>query len=1045
VTHRAHTMDKAQFDRIVGLLAPLMDKAADRLAIVRQALFGCEVLPFIDWEGGEFAFTVNLLHKLVEFGEWPKGKPAVVSLLEGLRDKVGVTKQAEIDLLIAALMPKAPDKPFVFISYARADGAAQAEHLYTDLRRRGFDAWRDTRDLDPYAGFDAEIETALEQATHVAILVTPDVKRENTFVRLEIAYALAHNKPLIPLLFPGGHRPITIINHTFIPFADWDAGFAQLLERLKRGSTEPLTPETRRERELAYLQRIAEQYERWLYLYTDLAGQAERKRDKPKVAVKSHALKYVNVENEVYRERGFIESGEMERVPVRDLREVVREGGIVLIGEPGSGKTVTLQRLAYEFAVAAVEDASAPLPLFVPLGSYRGGGAVEEEAPSEASSMPLHTYDGRPFEEHLAAYFGSLNPADYLPSRLILLLDGLNEMPRHQVEAVDAWLRAHRDVRAVVTCRRLDYAALKALPLRRVDVAPLDVGRIRLFIGNYLEDDDRDRLFWALAGDDMRNMWALWQAANLTFEDFWGGDDVKDKAHPVYNASNDKLDAQYNAMRTAMREKNALPGLLGLLTNPFLLNISVEVFIASGQPPRNRGQLFAAFVDLLIEKRGRPAVPEAEWIDAPTQKAALAKLAYQMQVEGMGTSVPTAWARAALGANGDRLLYLAQAATLLTVDPVNDEVKFFHQLLQEYGAAVELGAALRRGASAAEYWLEGWATPSGWEETAVLLAGIFAPSEGGAARVADWLVEIHPIIACRALLESEAQPPKATVERVQMALVAAMTGDAPPIARAAAGRIINRLGDPRQGTGLKQDRLPDIDWVHIPAGELVYGEGDDKKILHLSRFFISRYLITNVQFAAFVNAIDGYVNPAWWTVAGLEWKGEQTIPEEYGDADFRLPNHPRVYITWYEAIAFCRWLSDKLKRVITLPTEQQFERVARGTAGNEYPWGSEYREDCANIDTSWDDEKNYVGQPTAVGIYPRGTSVEGVYDLSGNVWEWCLNEYYRPENVQAEGAKTRVLRGGAWDYDRQLARATYRLNRVPNLRTSNFGFRVVWV
>jgi hypothetical protein len=326
----------------------------------------------------------------------------------------------------------------------------------------------------------------------------------------------------------------------------------------------------------------------------------------------------------------------------------------------------------------------------------------------------------------------------------------------------------------------------------------------------------------------------------------------------------------------------------------------------------------------------------------------------------------------------------------------------------------------------------------------VLLAGIFAPSEGGAARVADWLVEIHPIIACRALLESEAQPPKATVERVQKALVAAMTRDAPPIARAAAGRIINRLGDPRRGVGLDKDGLPEIDWVLIDDQHVWTYQDDEHP--PLTPYHISRYPITNAQFAAFVSATDGYNNPDWWTEAGLAWKADRTAPDEYADADFRLPNHPRIYVTWYEAVAFCAWVSAKSGRTVTLMTEQQYERAARGTIGSEYPWGPDYMADHANIDeTGWDEDGTYLTQTTAVGIYPKGASIEGVLDLSGNVWEWCLNEYSSPENTQYEGTKIRVLRGGSWSGSDDAARAASRSSFNPDRRGKGLGFRVVWV
>jgi hypothetical protein len=174
--------------------------------------------------------------------------------------------------------------PHVFISYARKDGSDEAEHLYNTLTARDIAAWRDTKNLNPYEDFGGEIEAGIDIATHVAVIVTPDVRRADSFVRREIAYALEEHKPIIPLVFPGGRRPITIINHTYIDFSDWDRGFAVLLERLKRIDVEEITPQTRREHEMAYLELIGQRYDHWRDLYTDLAATAQI--EQPKVRIK---------------------------------------------------------------------------------------------------------------------------------------------------------------------------------------------------------------------------------------------------------------------------------------------------------------------------------------------------------------------------------------------------------------------------------------------------------------------------------------------------------------------------------------------------------------------------------------------------------------------------------------------------------------------------------------------------------------------------------------------------------------------------------------
>ncbi len=797
-----------------------------------------------------------------------------------------------------------------------------------------------------------------------------------------------------------------------------------------------------RDMELAYLDGLLKRYEYWRDRYTPLAGITEVRavvKDGPRLDL---PMPFIPPGFEKLVEHGYGERVEVRRVPVDDLRAAVAEHRqVILLGEPGSGKTTTLWRLAYDYAVAARDDGRAALPVLVPLGGYTDPG---------------------PFDVYLARYLGplALHLETYRASgRLVLLLDGLNEMPQvgyaERVGRIRQVLDRQPDETVVVTCRALDYV-VKLERLQKLEISPLDQTRVQVFLHNYLGETAGERLFWAMSGgDEVRALWETWQRAGGRWTEFWTAEKMPEKVYSRTTLAQDRL---------WKRLRQEPPPLLGLGRNPYMLLMTAQVYAAAGgELPANRAQLFAAFVDTLLKReqdRGEGMWAEA---DIRSVKDGMAALAYAMQAEGeRGTTVERAWALNQLcqtvpDCDVERLLYLATSATLL--DSSDVAVRFYHQLLQEYFAAREMGRRVAAGERLSYYWpAGGWWEPSGWEETAILLAGM---KSDASALLAD-LADVNPIVAARCLLEGGAQASEVAHRKIIRSLMASLSSQqASATGRVQAGDALARLGDPR----FRADAwyLPDeplLGFVKVPAGSFLMGtrEEDIPTLLEqfggerewyeretlqhpvdLPAYYIARYPVTVAQFRAFVRASSYEAQGPWES-----WSGPD--------------NHPVVGVAWYDAVAYCDWLTERLRAwegtpqplagllrvgaVARLPTEAEWEKAARGTDGRIFPWGDEPDPNRANYDDTG------IGATSTVGCFPGGASPYVVLDMSGNVWEWCATKWqdsyreYRDDN-EPEGDEPRVLRGGAFYENARHVRCARRYRYSPNYRFRDFGFRVL--
>ena len=253
-------------------------------------------------------------------------------------------------------------------------------------------------------------------------------------------------------------------------------------------------------------------------------------------------------------------------------------------------------------------------------------------------------------------------------------------------------------------------------------------------------------------------------------------------------------------------------------------------------------------------------------------------------------------------------------------------------------------------------------------------------------------------------------------------------------------------------------------------GDGTWGPGTTESIS--SDYSMSKFLITNSQFGQFISD-GGYNEQSYWTETGWEWKGRIDRPAFWTNGKFNHPDQPVVGVSWYEAVAFCNWLS--IKEGLTpaydnsgradlaasgyrLPTEVEWEyAAAKGAPGEsrrDYPWGDTWDSALAVCQVRPADARTTadVGSKS-----PGGDTPQGLADMAGNVWEWCsdneegdpgishsasLDRYY----FQSDSSWQRfVLRGGAWviDFPTGMRTSFRSFASSPGLRYNVYGFRIV--
>jgi len=711
----------------------------------------------------------------------------------------------------------------------------------------------------------------------------------------------------------------------------------------------------------------------------------------------------------------------------KSLEQTLEHRKLVIVGDPGGGKSTFLKRLAYEQSGRDATQFPILIRIFALeefIHSRVHGGTPDAPDADSADWLPRYLEArGSEFQWGLdAAFFrGKLRE----PSTLILL-DGLDEVPNAARREAIARLferatKAYRDARFVVTTRPAAYEGKATLDeFETVRIGDLDTEAVEGFL------------------------------------DHWSG----------FLFNDDKeLARRHNAdLLGALR---ARPEIRRMARNPLMLTALAVIQWNDRQLPEQRADLYESILKWLSEAHDYPNRPHGQKCLAIFGALALGM---QCHKDGRVKQIEKAEAAKLIAPEfrevpEERRQRESAALEFLESEFVDsgivasrgNSLEFWHLTFQEYLAA----RACADFPESATPLFEGdrWRQQE-WREVMLLVPGVLI--RNGMKRVDA----IFNVVLDRAERPSAEECDSLAIKARAAGLLGAALQDLRPSNyrlpdQARYNALLNEtldIFDKKRAVGIDLRvrveaaealgqagdlRLKEDNWVTIPGGTFLMGAQKTRKSgpgydaeanddegpvreVSLTPFQMGRYPVTVEEYRRFVeDEENGHRTERCWVNGG--YSGEQT-PKEW-DEQVLHPNRPVVNVNWFEAAAYCEWLTAKTGKKHRLPTEAEWEFAARGPEGRKYPWGNEPPDtNRANYD-----EAN-VNAATPVGLFPSGATPEGIHDMAGNVWEWTA-DWYNKEN------KYRVVRGGSWIYASGFLRAALRYGFGPESWLDFIGFR----
>ena len=739
-----------------------------------------------------------------------------------------------------------------------------------------------------------------------------------------------------------------------------------------------------------------------------------------------------------------IDKTEASALPVEQW--IKDQQALIILGDPGSGKSTTVKRLALGLA----QSKSAPLPIVLPLNAYSKELSKNDISFEDYLPHYFHAKRGQLDKKLLKALFTE----GLSQQKVVILMDGLDEVGDNRgkvVEQVENFVRAwipdpeskqKSGNRMVVTSRFVGYRDY-----------PLKDPRWKTVALNDWNEEEIGRFF---------------KAFTLASELAWSGGEGQQNVH-------DAAKEEYEYLKQVISRNKGIRRLSG---NPLLASLLVLIKRQGVTLPHRRVELYDLYMTTLLRSWNRsrsldkqPIGPE---IDFSSTQRLLAKLALHLRETNPQSGLISEdeihdyllkyyqdddYTRSEADEKSKVFLDSVHTYSNLLIEKGHRQFGFIHLTFEEYLAG--FGLALERETVLCKKFPKYLKQPEHWKETLLLSLGamsVVKTDQEKANGILEDLLEDGKegspefiLFAGEALNDVGASVLGNRMTRqIQTALQDLMTQNKAKLAkRATAGRLLSESGDPREGVTIKKQdglvcyqqrgenkyTLPDIDWQKIKAGSFQMGtegeEGyDDEKPAHslnMDEFYISRAPVTNAQYRCFIEA-GMYDDKVFWeeqlpAAAGLWREGElvgkemlETYPEKnregykkwlkkdkarfqprfWSDRQWNLDNHPVVGVSWYEALAYSVWLNELAEEItprskagtshIRLPTEAEWEYAARGTQSLRYAWGEKSSPKKGNF------EESKLGRTSTVGMFAKSKAF-GLYDMTGNVWEWTSSRW----------------------------------------------------